>query len=189
MTDRRCALRHGDTTSTGGVLIATGQGKHRGIQLAVEGDLATCPACRSIGQVVNDCHPAFALKGKQVLVEGARVYCRCANPPTCFASQNSFTIVVNRAGDLNTSVGFREAAHPNTPGRAQQARKTSALIFDEQFLLKDGQGNALSNTYYTVRLPSGEIRYGTTDVHGRTERIRTDGAQEIRVYIGHVSNV
>lgn len=174
MEDMRPGLRHGDLTTTGGVIIATGRMRFHGKEVAAEGDLATCPACKSMGYLVNDAYPAFGLpSGRQLAIQGAWIFCKCANPPRAIASTEKFRVAVNR---MNAS-------------DAQSQSSTHTAIFDEQLLLKDGQGNALSNTYYTVRLPSGEIRYGTTDVHGRTERIRTDGAQEIRVYIGHVSNV
>ncbi|WP_343547425.1 PAAR domain-containing protein [Ralstonia sp.] len=178
MTDRRCALRHGDTTSTGGVLIATGQGKHRGIQLAVEGDLATCPACRSIGQVVNDCHPAFALKGKQVLVEGARVYCRCANPPTCFASQNSFTIVVNRKGDKDSATfAFTCTNTPLSPR------------YDLFFHAKhEKTGADLCHVQYRITLEDGRQFLGLTDEKGHTQKVAADTVLTAKIEIPYYDN-
>ncbi|CAG9265127.1 conserved hypothetical protein [Paraburkholderia unamae] len=61
--------------------------------------------------------------------------------------------------------------------------------YSEQFTLKDGSGNVLSDTYYTVRLPEGELIHGTTDSKGKTFRYQTDGAQCIRVYLGHCESV
>ena len=188
MSEMRGALKHNDETTTGGGIRATGKIPHHGVEVAAEGDEATCPACNSIGTLVNDVYPSFTLPcGRQIAVEGAWIKCRCPIPPRAISSQKTMPIAVNRDGWLaKVPTGFAQAlAAAATTGREVMM----SSIFDEQFLLKDRQGNPLSNTYYTVRLPSGEIRYGTTDVHGRTERIRTDGAQEIRVYIGHVSNV
>ncbi|PLZ03862.1 hypothetical protein CY652_02480 [Burkholderia sp. WAC0059] len=58
-------------------------------------------------------------------------------------------------------------------------------IFDERFLLKGGSGNELDNTYYTIRLPSAELRHGTTDSEGRTARYQTNGARNIAVHFGY----
>ncbi|MHA7682178.1 M35 family metallo-endopeptidase [Cupriavidus sp. PET2-C1] len=98
MMDIRCALRNGDRTSNNGVLIGTGEMTQDGVQLGVEGDFATCPVCKSGGVVTNDCYPAFDLMDKQILVEGARVNCKCAARPFVIASQNTFTIQVTRGG-------------------------------------------------------------------------------------------
>jgi hypothetical protein len=58
----------------------------------------------------------------------------------------------------------------------------------EQFTLHDATGNALRDTYYTLRLPSGSLVHGVTDHMGRTERYATDGAHRIAVYLGHREN-
>jgi len=43
----------------------------------------------------------------------------------------------------------------------------------------------LANIYYTISLPSGELRHGTTDSEGRTARYQTNGAQNITIHLGH----
>ncbi|WP_454764872.1 PAAR domain-containing protein [Cupriavidus campinensis] len=99
MPDIRYALRNGDATSTNGVLIATGETMlHHGVKVGVEGDYATCPACKAGGAVMNDCYPAFDIRGKQILVSGARVHCKCPTRPIVVHSQTNFTIEVNRGG-------------------------------------------------------------------------------------------
>lgn len=99
MADTRDALRNGDKTSTNGILIATGRSAfHHNVTLGVEGDYATCPACKVGGPVMNDCYPAFDIHGKQVLVSGARVFCKCSTKPFVIPSQRDFTIEVNRGG-------------------------------------------------------------------------------------------
>ncbi|HEY0821966.1 MAG TPA: PAAR domain-containing protein, partial [Rhizobacter sp.] len=99
MSDMRCALLHGNKTTSGGTLIGTGDSMtHHGTRVAVEGDFATCPACKVGGPVINDCEPNFRLMGKSILVEGARVLCQCQRKPLIIASQNTFTIEVNRSG-------------------------------------------------------------------------------------------
>lgn len=183
MTDVRFALRHGDHTSTGGQLIATGQGKHRGIPLAVEGDLATCPACKSVGQVVNDCYPAFALGGKQVLVEGARVYCRCANPPTCFASQGNFTITVNRSAGRHSKTGVTAGA--NCSGATSSATVLeSNPSFDDRFLLCDVAGRPLPRVAYAIEREDGAFEYGETDSRGHTHLLTSVASSEhVQIYL------
>ncbi|WP_369796448.1 PAAR domain-containing protein [Cupriavidus sp. amp6] len=81
MADIRYPLKNGDKTSTVGILIATGRSVlHHGTTVGVEGDYASCPACKSGGEVRNDCYPAFDIEGKQILVSGARGVLRMFNP-------------------------------------------------------------------------------------------------------------
>jgi len=95
MKDIRYALTHGDITSTGGTLHATGETfKIQGKNLGVEGDFATCPACKSGGPVLNVGRPIATFIHKTVLVAGAEVHCRCATRPVVFASQTLTRIEV-----------------------------------------------------------------------------------------------
>ncbi|MEN7526668.1 PAAR domain-containing protein [Cupriavidus sp. DL-D2] len=97
MRDIRYPLLDGDMTSTGGILIAVCElpDLHHGKQVAVEGNIATCPACKSSGPVFNDCFPDYSIDGTQILVSGARVHCGCATLPLVIQSQNDFTVEVN----------------------------------------------------------------------------------------------
>jgi type VI secretion system secreted protein VgrG len=60
-----------------------------------------------------------------------------------------------------------------------------SVQYDQQFTFHDANGLVLANTYYTVKLPSDELRHGITDSQGRTERYETGGAQSIKFYMGH----
>ncbi|WP_420868294.1 hypothetical protein [Cupriavidus oxalaticus] len=52
--------------------MATGRSVfHHDAIVGVEGDHATCPACKAGGPVMNDCYPAFEIGGKQVRVSTA----------------------------------------------------------------------------------------------------------------------
>jgi hypothetical protein len=123
-----------------------------------------------MGRLVNDAYPAFGLPGgRQLAIQGAWIFCKCANPPRAIASTDKFRVAVNRM----------------TASDAKSQSSTHTPIFDEQFLLKDRQGNPLSNTYYTAKLPNGKIKHGTTDQSGRTERIQTNDSLKVSIYIGH----
>ncbi|WP_133665485.1 hypothetical protein [Paraburkholderia sp. BL10I2N1] len=79
----------------------------------------------------------------------------------------------------------------SAPAVSAQASSASAprATYDEQFTLRDGEGRALADTYYTARMPAGELQHGATDSQGRTTRYETDGAQSIRIYLGHKQEV
>lgn len=112
--DIRHLLGEGDRTSTGGYLVATSDSTNMGKRLGVEGDYATCPACKSGGPVYNDCDPRWTEMGKSVLVEGARVYCKCAVKPRVIASQFTMSTEVTSgggAGENTASISENSQAH------------------------------------------------------------------------------
>jgi len=121
MEDMRPGLRHGDLTTTGGVIIATGRMRFHGREVAAEGDLATCPACKSMGYLVNDAYPAFGLPGgRQLAIQGAWIFCNCANPPRAIASTDKFRVAVNRAESV-TPAPADAPPFAAPPGASNQA--------------------------------------------------------------------
>ncbi|APA87675.1 hypothetical protein BJG93_19590 [Paraburkholderia sprentiae WSM5005] len=68
---------------------------------------------------------------------------------------------------------------------ACDCRGRSRNRFDQQFTLRDSDGHAVPDTFYTVRFPSGELKHGVTDHAGRTARYRTSVRQQLAVYLGH----
>jgi hypothetical protein len=78
--------------------------------------------------------------------------------------------------DMAESLGYAWACN---------CRERAPNRYDERFALTDAGGNALANTFYTVRLPSGELQHGVTDSSGKTARYKTDGAQQLALYLGH----
>ncbi|MDF3887594.1 M35 family metallo-endopeptidase [Cupriavidus basilensis] len=115
MIDMRRALQNGDPTSNQGILIGSSDSTNHGKRLAVEGDFATCPVCKDGGPVFNDCDTHTSLMGKPLLVEGARVYCKCPTKPFVIATQNTMTVQVNR-GMGAPAAGISPAV---TPMRAE----------------------------------------------------------------------
>lgn len=103
--DKRHMLDEASRTSTGGWLIATSDSTNMGKRLGLEGDHATCPACKVGGPVYNDCDPRWTDNGKSVLVEGARVYCHCKEKPRVFASQYTMSSEVVSGKVRSAAVG------------------------------------------------------------------------------------
>ncbi|MGF6937226.1 hypothetical protein OKW41_006388 [Paraburkholderia sp. UCT70] len=67
-------------------------------------------------------------------------------------------------------------------------RNRSASLFDEELTLRDANGSPLADTYYTIEW-RGFLTRGVTDSIGRTQRHKTDGAQAVRIYLGHRASV
>ena len=68
----------GDATNYGGrIITASGQGYSDGAQIALLGDLASCPRCSSTGRIIEGADN-FIIDGKPVAYDGCIVACKCS---------------------------------------------------------------------------------------------------------------
>lgn len=149
-----------------------------GHQVALIGGSAYCEACGSTGVIAKAGGPRRINFMGETAADGDTVLCNCPTPPR---------IVAELAGE-SWCDDEAEACATREAKRAIDAAptgKNAATLCDEQFTLSDRTGRVLRDTYYTLRLPSGELLHGVTNSIGRTTRYRTDGAQRLAVYLGH----
>lgn len=67
----------GDMTNYGGrIITASGQGYSDGAQIALLGDLVSCPRCSSTGRIIEGADN-FIIDGKPVAYDGCIVACKC----------------------------------------------------------------------------------------------------------------
>jgi len=184
------AIVEGDPLTSGGnsqviegnsrCTIEDHEGRNRA--QAYLGHQAWCAACQSVGVITAGSGISDYLRGIDYTIGGAKeavdgdiVVCKCETHPRVVA------------------VYARHCSYPDISGCRPQATETPSRLpapvaskpYDEQFRLSDAKGSPLANTYYTARLPSGELVHGVTDSHGRTERYETEGARSIQIYLGH----
>ncbi|WP_199031052.1 PAAR domain-containing protein [Ralstonia sp. ASV6] len=181
MPDVRYALKNYDKTTTGGVLISTTQGMtHHGQPVGVEGDFATCPACKGGGPVFNDCNPNFGVLGKQILVSGARVYCKCQKRPVVIPSQSDFTIEV--VSSANPSRAGDSFGQPLMAG--DSTRDGESEYADRYAFIDERSGRPIADAAYAIKRASGAVEHGTTDSAGRPHRLSTTAqAETIAIYL------
>ncbi|WP_322045667.1 PAAR domain-containing protein [Paraburkholderia sp. J67] len=159
----------GDRTSTGGEVIGrSGMYDERGKMYARKGNKATCGTCKGAWEIYGTAG-GWMDEGYPMVKDGDRVLCPCGNN------------VVFAYGGSNAFYSEKQVAVQ----AATPAKPIEVKTYDEQYALTDARGTPLANTYYTARLPSGELRHGVTDSQGRTKRYQTDGAQSIQIYLGH----
>jgi uncharacterized Zn-binding protein involved in type VI secretion len=166
-------VRFGDPTTTGGKVHATHNNMcDDGRAIALNGERATCGNCKGTWPIVGT---AYTMRndGRPLVLHGDNILCPCGKNRVISMSDSCF---------YHRSPGEDESV-TNTSSPASVDPKSGQ--YDEQFTLRNATGRVLRDTYYTVRLPSGELRHGVTDLHGRTERHETKGAQSIRIYLGH----
>lgn len=158
-----------DRTTTGGVVIGrSNYFNEEGRMYARKENHATCGICKG-GWPIYGTASDWMDEGLPLVKDLDRVLCPCGK---------NFVLAAGNSNALY-SESKREA---QTETRATSRRTDT---YDEQFMLRDAKGSPLAGTYYTVRMPSGELRHGVTDLQGRTERYETKDAQSIRIYLGH----
>jgi hypothetical protein len=162
----RLALKD-DWTSTGGRVMGASSDFYNedGQPFACAEDKATCGNFTGLWPIAGNAHD-WMDEGRGLVKDLAPVYCPCGKNRV-FASAGSPFFYGTGGGNKAAQSG------------------TSVQTYDEQFTLTDARGALLTNTYYTTRMPWGELRHGVTDSQGRAARHETSGAQSIRIYLGH----
>lgn len=153
-------------------------GKRR--RLAFIGDKAYCPACDSFGQItygagVSGEHRLIDQEngGRHQAVGGDIVSCKCSDHPRIISVYGRSWMIHDQGEEK--------------PAQAARA-PVQILTYDQQFTVTDAAGKALAKTWYTVRMPSGDLLHGVTDSSGKTARYKTDSAQRLALYLGHREN-
>ncbi|MCA8293515.1 PAAR domain-containing protein [Burkholderia sp. AU30198] len=171
----RRAVRVGDPTTTGGIVISgssdmTSDNK----TIAVNGDWATCRNCEGMFSIAGSAVGVIS-NGRCMALEGDSVLCPCGHNLLIAGSDCTF---------FYEDDGGHSAANLSTASSAF-ARVTQASAsgtYDEQFVLADDFGRPLANVRYRVVTDSGQILTGMTDSAGRTRRFVTDMATSLKIY-------
>jgi uncharacterized Zn-binding protein involved in type VI secretion len=171
---RRYTITLGAPTTSGGkVISASSDGKINGAPIALEGDLVSCPACKTAGKIlcVGPRIPE-TWGGKAVALENDLCVCRCAAAPRLLPSQTMRCQVIKDSGRALSSPGPVAAR-----GRQNQA-------YAERFVLVDDHdGSPLPRREYAVVRASGKLEFGTSDAQGQTHLLSaTPQAESVEIY-------
>jgi uncharacterized Zn-binding protein involved in type VI secretion len=170
---RRYTITLGAPTSSGGkVISASSDGKIDGLPIALEGDLVTCPVCKTAGKIlcVGPRIPE-TWGGKNVALENDLCICRCANAPRLMPTQTLRCQVIKDTG--------RALSNP-----APAARPEPGHAYNERFVLVgDDDGAPLPSREYAVVRASGKLEFGTSDAAGQTHALSaTAQAECVEIY-------
>ncbi|MFM0323983.1 PAAR domain-containing protein [Caballeronia glebae] len=171
---RKAAIRDGDPTTTGGLVIARSSTiSDDGRKVALSDDGATCGNCKGVHKI-HGTGKGIKEKGRCVVVDGDIILCPC--------KQNRVLIGRN-PGKFLESGG--DSGNARSTGAASLASSSSvASVFDQQVVLRlPSTGKLLAGVRYRARSASGRIFEGTTDSMGRTERIITAAAERLEFEI------
>ena len=68
--------------------------------------------------------------------------------------------------------------------KAEAAPTPTTVIYDQQYTLRDSDGQPFAKVPYRVRIGSDVVASGVTDAGGRTQRINTEDARRLTLEIG-----
>ncbi|MEK6345932.1 MAG: PAAR domain-containing protein [Burkholderia sp.] len=172
----RRAVRDGDPTTTGGIVIAVSSTlKNHGKKVALDGDKATCGNCKGTFPIVGSAHRMID-HGRRLALDGDNVLCPCGRN-RLIASSGSM-IFYGGSGGRNEAVSLH-----GSPAHSSERHTPDQVVHDEQYVLRDAHsGKPLANVRYRVVTDTGQIITSTTDGIGRTRRFITSGAVSLKIY-------
>ena len=177
-------VRHGDTTTEGGSVIAPGSNNTVGdLQVALAGDRVSCPKCRSIGTIVSVAPmPETYYDHRRYAFDGDLCVCLCPTPPRLISSATNWT-----ASSFKTPVGTDPAA-VGWLIYAGYLPAAAGLSFDQTFLLKNAAGAIFPNLAYRITLETGHSVEGVTDEAGLTQKIFSNSAHIVKIEAPYYGN-
>lgn len=170
---RKSAVRHDDSTTTRGSVIALSSSIHDdGKQIALNGDDATCGNCKGLWKI-RGTGEGMSDDERCVVVDGDLVLCPCGKNR------------VVAGEDAGVFLDCEDTASASSPrGCAESITTACDVAYDEQFRLVDKDTRQpLLGIRYRMTTSSGRVVTGTTDAAGYTERIVTEGPHELRIEI------
>jgi hypothetical protein len=166
---KAAAVRHGDPTTTRGVVLAYSSTIHdHGKKVALSGDEATCGNCEGTFKIFGT-GQGMSQKGRCVVVDGDLVLCPC--------KRNRVIVGSNPGIFLKTNNGSASA------NVASDAQSTPSVVHDEQYTLLDDARRPLANVHYRIVTDTGQVFTGVTNAVGQTQRVSTQGSSRLQLQV------
>jgi hypothetical protein len=181
----------GDELETGGEILSYSGPVFTigdaGRQVALIGGTAWCQACKSTGVIAKAGGPRRIDFMGETAADRDIVLCKCPTPPK---------IVARLAGD-SWCDDMAEAMSVATPESTPEAIRYGVTVagasgiapplvgqYDDRYVLRNANGQALAHTAYAVQRKNGIFEYGETDGHGHTHLLASvASAENINVYL------
>jgi uncharacterized Zn-binding protein involved in type VI secretion len=156
---RRYHITLGASTTAGGkVTSASSYVSVNGVRIALEGDMISCPACKTIGKIACIASRIQeTCNGKQVALEDDLCICGCAPPPKLKSSQSLKCQVIE---DVTSAV----SKHEDDAGLV----KDDEEVIEQFFSMLDERGMAVEGFRYDlyvnerIHAKASRYQYGNT---------------------------
>ena len=177
---RRYTITLGAGTTSGGTVVsASSSSRIHDMPIALEGDLVSCPVCKSTGRIlcVGPRIPEM-LNGKHVALENDFCTCHCTPSPRLLANQTARSQVIKDTGSALSHAVEADAAPRRPHGSGKR-------LYSGRFVLVDHHtGAPLANQEYAVVRQSGRLEFGTSDAQGQTHVLSaTINAESVEIYV------
>ncbi|WP_341316679.1 PAAR domain-containing protein [Paraburkholderia sp. IMGN_8] len=177
----------GDKLETGGQILpysgpvfTMGDAGH---QVALIGGTAWCEACKSTGVIAMAGGPRRIDFMGQTAADRDIVHCKCATPPQIVALLSGESWCDDMAEAMGV-VTPEATGHGLTTARAPGIEPRLIGRYDDRFIVRNSNGQALARIPYAVQRKNGIFEYGETDVDGHTHLLASiASAENINVYL------
>jgi hypothetical protein len=171
----------GDKLETGGEILpysgpifTMGNSGH---QVALIGGIAWCEACKSTGVIAKAGGPRRMDFMGETAADRDVVICKCPTPPQIIATLSGESWCDDMAetmGSVAEGTGCHAAGRTGGSG----IRPSIAAEYNERFILRNANGQALPHAAYAIRRKNGVFEYGETNRDGHTHLLSSVASTE-----------
>ncbi|MFQ1054740.1 PAAR domain-containing protein [Gilliamella apicola] len=171
----------GDVTNYGGRIITASGNGYCGIDgIALLGDLASCPKCRSTGRIIEGAND-FVIDGKPVAYDGCIVACRCSPVGNHRIIASKSTMYINISNNSLSNL-----SQPNSIINKQEINQK---IADNWIGFQIASNRDYSGLNFIVTLNNGQLLKGTFDQNNKARLTIDTQCDSERIEIESLENL
>ena len=171
----------GDATNYGGrIITASGQGYSDGAQIALLGDLVSCPRCSSTGRIIEGAND-FVIDGKPVAYDGCIIACKCTPVGGHRIIALKSTMYINISNN-----SLSNSSQSNSIINKQEIHQKKA---DNWIGFQIASNRDYSGLNFIVTLNNGQLLKGTFDQNNKARLTIDTQCDSARIEIESLENL
>ena len=171
----------GDVTNYGGRIITASGNGYCGIDgIALLGNLASCPKCRSTGRIIEGAND-FVIDGKPVAYDGCIVACRCSPVGNHRIIASKSTMYINISNNSLSNL-----SQPNSIINKQEINQK---IADNWIGFQIASNRDYSGLNFIVTLNNGQLLKGTFDQNNKARLTIDTQCDSAKIEIESLENL
>ena len=171
----------GDATNYGGrIITASGQGYSDGAQIALLGDLVSCPRCSSTGRIIEGAND-FVIDGKPVAYDGCIIACKCTPVGGHRIIALKSTVYINISNN-----SLSNSSQSNSIINKQEINQK---IADNWIGFQIASNRDYSGLNFIVTLNNGQLLKGTFDQNNKARLTIDTQCDSARIEIESLENL
>lgn len=171
----------GDITNYGGRIITASGNGYCGIDgVALLGDLASCPKCRSTGRIIDGAND-FVIDGKPVAYDGCIVACRCSPAGSHRIIALKSTMYINISNNSLPNSSQADSIINN--------QEINKKISDKWIGFQIDSNRDYSGLNFIVTLNNGQLLKGTFDQNNKARLTIDTQCDSAKIEIENLENL